>query len=243
MNIPVDYKASEPAPIEAASPTTKEQNLAVFVKLPSSMDQLESETFFVVTDSTLVDLMIERGYKRVKIQHCTSIHALPDKIPSTTSQLSKIPLYQRPAPTTITLPSNGKVPCLTKGDVTASGKRMTVAQKIVQVFEEKVIDEESNTVYSPLKLWTHMARKKVGLKDSNFTVRCNCYYAIRKLMSDLDPADVTDTVCSLKRKAIAATEKERRRSTAHGQTFQWFEACLEIYNALYDMKDQKQHKF
>eukprot|EP00586_Coscinodiscus_wailesii_P004932 CAMPEP_0172485840 /NCGR_PEP_ID=MMETSP1066-20121228/14077_1 /TAXON_ID=671091 /ORGANISM="Coscinodiscus wailesii, Strain CCMP2513" /LENGTH=340 /DNA_ID=CAMNT_0013251363 /DNA_START=47 /DNA_END=1066 /DNA_ORIENTATION=+ len=133
-----------------------------------------------------------------------------------TSALSNIQtsLYLQPAPKKTRLPTSGRVPKLCDMDA-------TVARKIIIAFEEKVIDMEAGVVYSPLRLWATSERRKVNLKDSNFTVRCVCYYAIRKVLVNHDPDGINFTTTQLRRIGLESTSKKRSEFAISGKPFYW----------------------
>eukprot|EP00586_Coscinodiscus_wailesii_P008846 CAMPEP_0172521676 /NCGR_PEP_ID=MMETSP1066-20121228/292718_1 /TAXON_ID=671091 /ORGANISM="Coscinodiscus wailesii, Strain CCMP2513" /LENGTH=176 /DNA_ID=CAMNT_0013304623 /DNA_START=589 /DNA_END=1119 /DNA_ORIENTATION=+ len=142
----------------------------------------------------------------------------------TTLSIVTSSLFHQPAPLTTSLPQNGRVPKL-------CDYKATVARKIVTAFEERVVDVEMGVVYSPLRLWNSSERRKVNLKDSNFTVRCICYYAIRKVLENYDPDEINYTITKLRRIALDATNMKRSDIAALGKQFYWFNECVSIYNA------------
>lgn len=55
-----------------------------------------------------------------------------------------------------------------------------MADRVIEIFEVKVVDEGNNTVWHPLRLWEEDIREKYGYSDSsNFTTRLNAYYAAK----------------------------------------------------------------
>jgi len=56
----------------------------------------------------------------------------------------------------------------------------SIAARVVEIFEEKVVDEVNNKVWHPLHLWDEDIRARYGYTDSaNLTTRLNAYYAAK----------------------------------------------------------------
>jgi hypothetical protein len=127
------------------------------------------------------------------------------------------PVHELPAPAgqVNALPRN--MPAFHSGDD-------SMAKKVAEAFEDKVVDEENNKVWHPLWLWDADARKRFGYKDtSNFTSRLNAYFCVK--CGEVGAADLNAMTFGQLKARGKAEYKKKYPSRAKG----YYEACVDMY--------------
>ena len=155
------------------------------------LSHTSDQTLYMVPNKMLAEEMKTRGYKSLNSLHvCTELSALPgyedeDHIVDSSASQQFDVLRCRP-PIKLTIPE--QIPILR---TVLPKEGVSKAELVVQMFEEKVIDESNKEVFSPLHLWTIEARKAAGFKDSDsFNRRLNMYYYVRGVSQKQNLKDI-----------------------------------------------------
>jgi hypothetical protein len=172
---------------------------------------------FSVCNAEMKKVMLERGYVPHFINHITEMSTLPAMVGKSGAGDTMPNLQEMLAPINTTLPngklSGGKLPPLWKKD-----KIESTADAIVRAIEERVVDEASQRVWSPYRVWDAEKRKKSGLKDSRLTKYFQAYYSKKVLKMDGPTLE-----------AMAKRAVEHRKGTS-SHAADWFEMVNNIYS-------------
>jgi hypothetical protein len=78
---------------------------------------------------------------------------------------------------------------------------MPYAEALVRAFEDKFVCTETNTVFSPCRLWTAEVRKKSAWKSCEqikFAVWLYAYYAVRIVKNGIAPKNINENMTMLR---------------------------------------------
>jgi hypothetical protein len=96
----------------------------------------------------------------------------------------------------------------------------TTAAAIARAVEERVVNDRTENVWLPYRLWTLEDRKG---RDTNLTKKyLAAYYFIRHMKKDERPEDISISLSNMAKAAVAATSE---RSGKH----EWYHITLEVY--------------
>lgn len=126
-------------------------------------------------------------------------------------------LYEKEPPAALWQP-NGYVPKIRKE---GGGSQRA---KYIEYFEEKVICEDVEQVYSPMRRWD----KSNFTKDSNFNSRLLQYYVAKNNLRTPDGKDTLDNIKKVGR-AHAQNKYGRADKFTRGGQLLYFEICLSLY--------------
>jgi len=104
---------------------------------------------------------------------------------------------------------------------------MTLAATVVEQFEEKLIDVETNEVYAPIRKGTKDKRKGVPKKVSATLYNCLLfYYSIKMVHKDENPQELTLSQKRLMNDAKSAITENPKVSNSDF----WFDKCTELFS-------------
>ena len=100
----------------------------------------------------------------------------------------------------------------------------SLRDKLIECFEEKVVDEAGNAVWSPFRRWN----KKDFSGDAAFGSRVTAYYAAKKGLA----VSGSDTIEKLKKAARTHSDILALKSQceSEGRSFAYFDVCLDLCN-------------
>jgi hypothetical protein len=155
------------------------KNVALFNEVHFIRDPFTLKTISVSTADMQQD-MVRRGFDAIMVDHVTDPMALPMAPDAPTGSASrKEDLPDETPPTHLKLPPDGTNNFVPKLFVPDGD---TYACAVVKAYEEKAVDMQQSTVYSPIRLWTTAELSNRRLRgDSKLTVRRKAYWVIRKM--------------------------------------------------------------
>lgn len=174
----------------------------------------EKVVYIVETEATANEFR-KRGFTERSKVCVPDISMMPEKVRNPGTEVD---VFERPVPSDVVLPEI--IPKPRKG--------MTLAETVVEQFEERVVDLVNKEVHAPIRLWTKEKRKGMGRKvQCTLYNRLLCYYAVRTKHVDTDVASI-----DFNQKQLVADAKNHARSVhreAENEEF-WFTQCIDLYN-------------
>jgi hypothetical protein len=138
---------------------------------------------FSVHTHQMAEIAHWQDFIEIKNSHLTHLHQMPQlKHPNLA-----IKNMDSPAPERLTLPQGPNLASFQSQD-----ENEMQASALVRAFEEKYVDSETKEPYSPCQLWTKLARKEAGHKESTGTYHSwlVAYYAVHGVKKDENPQDI-----------------------------------------------------
>jgi hypothetical protein len=130
---------------------------------------------------------------------------------------TEVPLYDRPPPDEIFTPHE-YIPRLREGG------RGTDREKCIECFEVKVVCEEKDEVYSPIRLWDRKEYAKISTLNSRLLL----YYFAKQNLSTGSAKETLENVKKVARKHAKETYGGDERYVS-GNNLKYFEICLALY--------------
>jgi hypothetical protein len=155
-----------------------------------------SAKLYSVPNEIMKDAMVNRGFEQIYVEHITDPFAILPTPIAMNNEGAREPtrLADCPAPVSIRLPvGNGRkwVPELYIRKDEGSKPTETLATAVVRAYEEKVVDDSTNTVYSPLRLWTKEELATRKLKgDCKLTNRFKIYWTVKQMDGNADSIEL-----------------------------------------------------
>ena len=179
-----------------------------------------SRVLVVVNTRAAADQLVLRGFVLFTTlnQYDTETTGFSN-LPFPTAQPSaeraaEIPLHQVAPPQGAVEALPTRMPPLHTGDA-------STMEKVIECFEVKVVDEESNCIWHPIRMWSQNSkeRKNLGYRDgSNLNNRLAAYYAIKCGKTE---------VSALQGMSFSKLVQTGRTSKDGNGTF--FDACIALY--------------
>jgi hypothetical protein len=157
------------------------KNVALFTDVHFVRDISFLKTYYSVSTDKMKQELVHRGFEEIKVDHITDNLALPmaPDAPTGTTTRAATSLGDQTPPMQLKLPPDGAkhfVPRLYREE----GE--TYAAAILRAYEEKAVDKQENTVYSPIRRWSTSELLHRGLRgNSKLTLRRKAYWTLRKM--------------------------------------------------------------
>jgi hypothetical protein len=193
------------------------KEVATFKDVHFYMNPRKTTDYYSVINEEMREVMHKRGYKEIHPVHITNVANLPPNVAAALATNSA--WDEQPA---IGVPEGNHYPSLFREG--EKGQKETMAASIVRAVEEKLVDEDRESVWSPYRLWTLQDRKSA---DSKLTKYLAAYYFIRSMNKGTRPEDITETLAVMTSSAVAVTLDKTNKW--YQMRNKWYHATLEVY--------------